>query len=106
MRKFIRNKENFTCKNCNQSVIGNGYTNHCPNCLYSIHIDKYPGDRQESCLGIMSPIEIITKGGDAKYIVHICNLCKIKKKNILSKQDSIKTIISIMEAKVKQEIFR
>lgn len=106
MRKFIRNKENFICKNCNQAVEGNGYTNHCPNCLYSKHVDRYPGDRQESCLGLMSPIDIITKGGEAKYVVHICNFCKVIKRNILSEQDSMQAIIDIMESKVKKEMLR
>lgn len=106
MRKFTRNKENFVCKNCNQAVEGNGYTNHCPNCLYSVHIDRYPGDRKELCLGIMSPIDIITKGGDAEYVVHICNLCKVVKRNVLSEKDSMKSITDIIKDKVKKEMFR
>lgn len=106
MRKFIRNKEDFTCKHCNQIVQGNGYTNHCPNCLYSIHIDKNPGDRQESCLGLMIPIDIISKGREAKQVVHLCSICKVTKRNILNELDSSQAIIDVIEAKVKREMFR
>lgn len=106
MRKFIRHKENFVCKNCNQSVEGNGYTNHCPNCLYSLHVDKYPGDRQELCNGLMLPIDIITKGGEAKYVLHQCSLCKVVKQNILSPSDSTQAIIKVMQDKVKREMMR
>lgn len=106
MRKFVRNKENFVCKNCGTFVEGNGYTNHCPVCLYSIHIDKNPGDRQEQCHGYMHPIDIITKGGDPKYIVHQCQSCKIVKQNILSSLDSSQAIINVMIAKVEKEMMR
>lgn len=106
MRKFTRTKEDFICKNCNFEVKGNGYTNHCPNCLYSLHIDKYPGDRQESCLGLMMPVDIITKGGEAKYVIHSCQLCKITKRNILNPNDSVKAILDVMEFKVKKEMLR
>jgi phage FluMu protein Com len=106
MRKFTRHKENFVCKHCNQAVEGNGYTNHCPNCLYSLHVDKYPGDRQELCHGLMQPIDIITKGGSAKYLLHECSLCKVVKQNILSESDSTQTIINIMADRVKREMMR
>jgi len=36
--------------------LGNGYTDHCPKCLYSKHIDINPGDRQSQCGGLMKPI--------------------------------------------------
>jgi hypothetical protein len=106
MRKFVRNKENFVCKNCEKFVEGNGYTNHCPECLYSIHIDKNPGDRQEQCHGLMLPIDILTKGGNPKQIVHQCTICKILKRNIISPFDSGDTIINVMKEKVKKEMMK
>jgi len=104
MRKFIKNKENFICKNCKQFVEGNGYTNHCQNCLFSLHIDKNPGDRRNKCQGLMYPIEIITQGGEVKYVVHQCNKCKIIKRNIISKLDSTEAIIKVMKDKVIREM--
>jgi hypothetical protein len=106
MRKFTRTKEDFVCKNCNQIVKGNGYTNHCTNCLYSLHVDEYPGDRQENCKGLMLPIDIIVKGGEPKHIIHQCLICKKTKQNILSDLDSITSIIKTMKNKVKKEMMR
>lgn len=106
MRKFFRNKENFICKHCGIFVKGNGYTNHCPECLYSMHIDQNPGDRQEKCHGSMSPIDILTKGGEPKSVVHQCQSCKLVRQNILSPLDSSQAIINVMKDKVKREMMR
>ena len=40
--KFKRKKENFVCENCGAEVKGDGFTNHCPKCLYSKHVDIFP----------------------------------------------------------------
>ena len=57
MKKFTKRKENFICENCGHFVVGNGFTNHCPNCFFSKHVDINPGDRLCSCNGLMKPIE-------------------------------------------------
>ena len=59
--KFQKNKEDFVCQNCGFKVKGTGYTNHCPNCLWSKHVDIYPGDRKNNCGGLMKPIKIEVK---------------------------------------------
>ena len=28
---------------------GSNHRNHCPNCLYSLHVDIEPGDRESEC---------------------------------------------------------
>ena len=48
-RRFTRTVGDFVCENCNTSVKGNGYTDHCPCCLYSKHVDINPGDRDCDC---------------------------------------------------------
>jgi DNA-directed RNA polymerase subunit M/transcription elongation factor TFIIS len=106
MRKFVRNKEDFICLNCGEMVKGTGYTNHCPSCLYSLHIDKNPGDRKEQCHGLMIPIDILTKGGEARYVVHECSKCKLLKKNSIQELDSNQAIINVMQHKVKREMMR
>lgn len=39
--------ETFVCKNCGRTVVpegaGSDHRNHCPNCLYSLHVDIEPG---------------------------------------------------------------
>ena len=60
MKKFQKRVEDFCCENCGTEVTGNGYTNHCPKCLYSKHVDINPGDRLNSCGSMMKPTNIET----------------------------------------------
>jgi len=93
-KKFKRVKEDFVCQNCGLFVRGNGYTNHCPKCLYSKHVDINPGDRKERCGGLMEPIGIKIKNGKY-YILHRCKKCKMEKLNKASKDDDFKEMIKI-----------
>ena len=94
MKLFQRRKENFICGNCGCQVIGTGYTNHCPKCLYSKHVDVHPGDRLETCQGLMKPIGIEQSHG--KYIiVHQCQNCKAIKKNKTEKGDNFDQILEL-----------
>ncbi|HLL91284.1 MAG TPA: RNHCP domain-containing protein, partial [Tepidisphaeraceae bacterium] len=56
--RFTRQVEDFTCGHCGRSVRGNGYTNHCPGCLWSRHVDVNPGDRAAACGGLMEPVAV------------------------------------------------
>ncbi len=95
-KKFSSCKENFVCDNCGKEIIGNGFTNHCPFCLYSKHIDINPGDRMNKCLGLMKPISVELKGGGSVYtIVYKCLKCGVLKKNRSAKNDSFQTILFI-----------
>jgi len=85
--KFIRQIEDFICSHCDQKVSGNGYTNHCPNCLWSLHIDNHPGDRASKCQGLMKPISLIKKG-DNYQIIHECQKCGHTKSNKMSPDDN------------------
>ncbi|MBR7159021.1 MAG: RNHCP domain-containing protein [Alphaproteobacteria bacterium] len=93
-RLFTRNKEDFTCEVCETFVEGNGYTNHCPHCLHSKHVDINPGDRASSCGGILEPIRI-EKKGDSFIIVFKCRKCGEIKKNKTSPQDDFNKILEI-----------
>lgn len=57
-RKFQRTIENFDCEHCGASVTGNGYTDHCPVCLWGKHVDVNPGDRMAECGGAMEPVAV------------------------------------------------
>ena len=94
MKKFVRHIENFTCAHCGAYVLGNGYTNHCPECLWSKHVDNNPGDRQSTCGGMMKPISVEPK----KYgyiITHKCEKCGKIIKQKSAENDNINTIIAI-----------
>lgn len=94
---FIKNKEDFKCEKCGTEVIGNGFTNHCPNCLWSKHVDISPGDRAGECHGMMEPTGIEKRGKDY-IIVHKCQKCGFVKKNKAEKNDSFQIIIQIASA--------
>jgi rubrerythrin len=98
LKKFQRKIEDFVCDNCGATVKGTGYTNHCPKCLYSKHVDINPGDRASDCGGLMSPVEIELSHG--KYIIiHRCGKCGYQKKNKSQKDDNLDLIIKIASRK-------
>lgn len=94
MKKFTKRIENFNCAHCGAEVLGNGYTNHCPKCLWSKHVDNNPGDRQSNCGGMMQPISI-EQSGDKFTITHKCEKCGKTIKQHSAENDDIETIISI-----------
>lgn len=91
---FTRTIEDFTCEHCGKEVIGNGYTNHCPACLWSKHVDIFPGDRKEKCEGMMKPISVIKTKGEFS-IVHQCQRCGFEIKNKLSANDDFAEVTRI-----------
>jgi rubrerythrin len=96
-QKFKRTIENFVCEFCGQNIIGDGYTNHCPFCLYSKHVDIHPGDREASCQGLMKPTEVEVKNHKLS-IVHTCVLCGYQKKNKLSEDDNREVIFQLLNS--------
>jgi hypothetical protein len=93
--KFIKNVEDFECEHCRSQVVGDGYTNHCPVCLWSKHVDIYPGDRANECQGLMRPKSLELIGGE--YILtHQCVECGGEKRNKVSKNDDISGFLSDM----------
>jgi hypothetical protein len=91
---FTRTTEDFVCEKCGFSVTGNGYTNHCPECLWSKHVDIFPGDRAEKCGGLMEPIRIEKKGKEYT-IIHKCIKCGVEKPNKAVKEDNFQMIIQV-----------
>lgn len=91
---FIKNKEDFVCEKCGTEVIGNGFTNHCPNCLWSKHVDISPGDRASNCGGMMEPIGVEKKGREY-IIIHKCEKCGLVKPNKAVPEDNFQMIIQV-----------
>lgn len=93
-KRFTKKTENFTCGNCGTEVVGTGYTNHCPKCLYSQHVDINPGDRLEPCGGLMKPVDVEIE--KQKWIlVHECAKCQLRRRNILSPDDNMDAVIEV-----------
>lgn len=91
---FSRTIEDFVCAHCGQNVTGNGYTNHCPNCLYSCHVDINPGDREALCGGLMKPIRVEVKGSEYT-LIQKCLKCGLERKNKTAPDDNYEVILAL-----------
>jgi hypothetical protein len=97
-KKFQKRTEDFVCEKCGREVKGGGYTNHCPVCLWSKHVDIYPGDRQALCGGPMQPISVELRGGEYS-ITHMCVRCGHTKKNKASPDDDFDAVVALSKYK-------
>ena len=98
IKRFQRKVEDFICDNCGAKVRGDGYTNHCPRCLYGKDVDINPGDRAASCHGLMAPISVEVKS-DEYVILHKCLKCGKERKNKSAPNDDFEMILKIMRAR-------
>lgn len=86
MSRIIENSS-FTCEFCGRDIhplTNASYRNHCPFCLYSKHVDNKPGDRANTCGGLMEPIGLKFKSGKGFQIVHRCIRCGVITVNIIA----------------------
>jgi hypothetical protein len=72
--------EAFRCGNCRLDVSmraqGTAHRNHCPNCLWSRHLDdNRPGDRDAECGSLMEPIAVAVRGDGEWVLIHRCRGC-------------------------------
>lgn len=96
MKKFNMIDEGFVCENCGNDVLPLEYSarDHCPICLYSKHVDINPGDRENSCLGLLKPIGV-EKFNDTYKIVYKCLKCGKMHKNVMAQDDDFNLIINL-----------
>ena len=100
-KHFTKVTEDFICGFCYQVVKGDGYTNHCPHCLISKHVDELiPGDRRSQCGGLMKPIASQIKSG--RFIVfHRCTKCNKMTRNKAGENDNVEKLIELSTKPVK-----
>ncbi len=96
-KKFQKRKENFVCRHCGFFVYGNGYTDHCPKCLWSRHVDINPGDRKSSCRGMMEPIGVEVKKEEHSIYYH-CVKCGYGHRVKSVSRDSQEKILELASA--------
>ena len=96
---FEKNDNEFICLNCGKKVEKLKYTSrdHCNNCLYSIHVDVVPGDRSNTCKGMLVPVNILQTSKKGKVIIYRCSKCGKEVRNIVANDDNNDTIYSIIE---------
>ena len=96
-KKFTKIDEEFICENCKHKVPKLGYTsrNHCPMCLHSKHVDINPGDREETCHGLLEPISVEMDSKKGYVIVFKCKKCGAIRKNKAAEDDNMDLIIAL-----------
>ncbi|HSS96742.1 MAG TPA: RNHCP domain-containing protein [Terriglobales bacterium] len=102
-RRFQRTVEDFICGHCGQNVQGTGYTNHCPRCLWSKHVDINPGDRLAKCGGLMEPLAV--EGNPGAYrILHRCSVCGFESWNKAAVSDDFAQLLTLAENSAKRTL--
>lgn len=94
---MIKNDNGFVCRHCGREVTPLGYTSrdHCPHCLYSIHIDNVPGDRANDCLGDLVPVSIESSNKKGYIITYKCSKCGEVKRNKSADDDNFDVMLDI-----------
>ncbi|MEA3273374.1 MAG: RNHCP domain-containing protein [Patescibacteria group bacterium] len=107
----------FTCRYCRKEIAtdkeaGIQNRNHCPYCLYSVHLDqKISGDRKSVCGGKMKPLGLtFKKTKPSKYqgtnqgelmLIHQCCNCKKISINRIAGDDNPKKILEIFQTSLE-----
>ena len=80
----------FICLVCGcevQPLLNGSFRSHCPECLWSRHVDSVPGDRASKCGGLMKPVGLEGSPGTGWQIVHECAECGLKRRNRTAEND-------------------
>lgn len=84
----------FICEKCGFNVGPAKKTsrNHCPQCLYSKHVDIVPGDRKEVCQGLMETVDYDYKGGEV-VLIQKCIKCGKLQNNKAASDDQLEQLL-------------
>ncbi len=97
MKQFTKRDESFICENCGREVPKLGYTSrdHCPYCLCSKHVDITPGDRENSCRGILRPKQVVIDNKKGYVIIYKCDKCGEMHRNKAAEDDDNDLLIKL-----------
>ena len=97
MKKFTKNDSGFICENCGKMVKPLEYSSrdHCPYCIYSKHVDIFPGDRKNNCQGLLKPIDLDYNSNKGYVISYRCLKCGGINKNKVADDDDKNVILKI-----------
>lgn len=88
-----------------RTLYGGKHRNHCPQCLYSRHVDgKTPGDRASDCGGAMAPVGAFTRTKGEHAIVHRCLTCGFERHNRVAADDDFAAVmrLPVVQPRVKR----
>jgi len=99
----------FICQNCGVGISvppqGTMNRNHCPNCLFSKHVDHRVGDRLAVCRGLMEPIGIWVKDGGEWAIIHRCAKCGVIRSNRIAGDDDTDKLFALAAKPLRERSF-
>ena len=106
-KRFSKKDDGFICAHCGKEVKPLGYTSrdHCPFCLWSLHVDVNPGDRANDCRGNLVPIKAYPDPRKGYIIAYRCDKCGEIHRNRAAHEakvqpDNIGLIIKLTTAEV------
>jgi len=88
--KFTKINETFACGKCGHSVPTARSTcrDHCPKCLWSLHVDVNPGDRAAGCAGLLKPVSYSSHPKKGWMIHYVCQKCSMQRSNRFLENDA------------------
>jgi DNA-directed RNA polymerase subunit RPC12/RpoP len=94
--RFVKNNRGFKCLVCGAAVPAHPTSSrdHCPACLYSVHVDINPGDRENPCRGLLEPVGFEIKRGK-KRILYKCTSCRAQIVNEVAPDDDFEKVMSL-----------
>lgn len=89
--RFFKINESFDCLHCGAAVPPAKKTcrNHCPFCLHSRHVDVYPGDRANSCGGLLKPVGYELHKKKGLMLIFRCQRCQQQNRTIALLEDPL-----------------
>ena len=89
----------FLCTHCDHTIPGTApgtaHRNHCPHCLWSLHVDLKTGDRQSACRGPMEPIAVGIQTNGEWSLLHRCQRCGMIRMNRIAGDDNDVLLVSM-----------
>ncbi len=103
-KHYTRRNEGFVCEQCGATVepgTRGVLRNHCPQCLFSQHVDVQPGDRKATCGGLMRPVQAYYLS-QRTVLVHECTRCRTRRENRAAlapcaEPDNLELILKLMK---------
>jgi hypothetical protein len=85
--------------NCKEQILpsqnGTAQRNHCPYCLWSLHVDFQIGDRRSACRSLMEPIAVWVKPNGEWALIHRCRECGAIRANRIAGDDNEYLLLSL-----------
>ena len=89
----------FNCRQCGRpappQAYGSHHRNHCPHCLWSLHVDETVGDRRSGCGGKMEPIAVWVRADGEWALIHRCTACATLRSNRTAADDNPWAMMSV-----------